>query len=81
MGHVKHASIIKEELTKLTNSSVQIGSKFGIGSSLTEITPLDQVPGSGGGCASCIGTACGGGTATEVVCASGCGASNVLKVK
>ncbi|GJM78149.1 hypothetical protein HMSSN139_06450 [Paenibacillus sp. HMSSN-139] len=81
MGHVKYASNIKEELTKLTNSSEQLGSKFGIGSSLAEITPLLDMPGTGGGCANCFGTACGGGTATELVCASGCGASNVTKVK
>lgn len=86
MGHVKFSSlIIQEELIKI-NSSVPSGSKFGIGSSLADITPLENHPGPGAGgceglCATCRGTSCGSGTATEVVCASGCGASSLLKVK
>jgi hypothetical protein len=81
MGNVKGASIIHKELT---DSSPQSGSKFGIGSSLTEISPMNEIPGSGGGCegcASCRGTSCGSNYNCEFVCASGCGASNVLKVK
>lgn len=78
MGHIKNAIIIQEELSK-NNSSISSGSKFGIGSSLADITPLGNEPGPGaGGCEGLCHTNCSGG---NVCVGSGCGASTVLKVK
>lgn len=82
MAHIKNAIIIQEELSK-NNSSISSGSKFGIGSSLADITPLENNPGPGaGGCQSACHfppILCGSGG--NVCVGSGCGASTVLKVK
>lgn len=81
MAHIKNAIIIQEELSK-NNSSISSGSKFGIGSSLADITPLGNEPGPGaGGCHSVCHAPAPPPGLIDIHCGSGCGASTVLKVK
>lgn len=85
MSNLKNGSIVPKDFiqnsTQSGTSAQSDTSKFGIGSSL--ITPLNEMPGTGGACAcaggcSCIGS-CGtpGGNGTG----TGCGASTVKKVR
>lgn len=65
-------------------SSLPGGDKFGVGASL--ITPFKHLPQPGSGCVGCAtGCACAGGnppiTPPDMGTCTGCGASNVTKVK
>lgn len=81
MTQVKHASIIIKPMDSLTKSESKFGiagNKFGIGSSLIEVSPLGHMQGPGVGCVGCQ-SACY--SCDSYLCSSGCGASNILKVK